>query len=260
MSPPQNKNTRSGAALINPTHLLTEAINIAKATRGVIKNMNEAKKHLETEGWIVKGKSITLETLARFLLASSLNPKVSAESANMMLAIAHLMLTNLQDGVAQGVAQSITELLKHSVTSMRVDIQTNLERHANKLAETAQSQATIAQDMQKTQEEMAESARQAATQAKSYSQIVGTNHPSHPQSTPPLPNVTYSQLQMQNREQIKRRQVLIDFEKAKELQLKEMDEKTLNRKATDCQGHSTPYSLPGLSALLHSLYRPLLGH
>ena len=28
----------------------------------------------------------------------------------------------------------------------------------------------------------------------------------------------------------------------------------------DCQGHSTPYSLPGLSALLHSPYRPLLGH
>ena len=27
-----------------------------------------------------------------------------------------------------------------------------------------------------------------------------------------------------------------------------------------CQGYSTPYSLPGLSALLHSLYRPLLGH
>ena len=27
-----------------------------------------------------------------------------------------------------------------------------------------------------------------------------------------------------------------------------------------CQGHSTPYSLPGLSALLHSPYRPLLGH
>ena len=27
-----------------------------------------------------------------------------------------------------------------------------------------------------------------------------------------------------------------------------------------CQGHSTPYNLPGLSALLHSPYRPLLGH
>lgn len=233
MSPSQTKNTRSNAAPINPTHSLAEAMNVHKATRGTIKNVNDAKKFLETEGWIVKGEAIALETLARFLLASSLNPKVALETANMMAAVAHLITTKLQDGVAQEVAQSITELLKHSVASMTVDIQANLERHANKLAETAQSQATIAQDMQKTQEVMAESAREAATQAKSYSQIVGANHTPHPQSTPPLPNVTYSQLQMQNREQIKKRQVLIDFKKAEELQLEEMDEKTLNRKATD---------------------------
>ena len=92
---------------------------------------------------------------------------------------------NLQEGVAKEVAQSITDLLKHSITSMTVDIRTNLEQHASKLAETAQSQATIAQDMQKTQEEMTESARQAATQVRMYSQIAAT--PAYPQSTPSPP-------------------------------------------------------------------------
>ena len=84
--------------------------------------------------------------------------------------------------------------------------------------------------MQKTQEDMAESARQAATQAKTYSQIVATPHPRLPQSTPPI---THSQLQIQNWEQIKKRQVLINFEKTEDLELEIMDERTLNRKVAD---------------------------
>ena len=45
--------------------------------------------------------------------------------------------------------------------------------------------------------------------------------------------ITHLQLQIQNWEQIKRQQVLIDFKKTEELQLEVMDEKTLTRKATD---------------------------
>jgi len=231
MSPITKKSTRSNAALITPSNTLDEAMNTAKTTRGAIKDVKEAKKLLVKEGWTVEGETITLETIARLLLAHSLNAKVNPETANILTAAAYLITLNLQEGIAHGVAQSIAELLKHSITLMTVDVCENLEHHANKLAETAQSQAAIAESMQKTQENMEESAKQAATQAKSYSQITSTPpFPPQPTSTPP---VTHSQLQIHNREQIKKRQVLINFEKTEELQLEMMNEKTLLRKATD---------------------------
>jgi len=205
-------------------------MNIVKTTKGAVKDANEARKYLERMGWGSPNEPVTLETLAKSLLAQSMNQKNAVETANVMIAVAHLISSGLHEGIAQGVARSITELLNHSIASMTMDIRKNLELHAEKLAEAAKAQVTIAQNMQKTQEDMAESAKQAVTRTKSYSQIVATPHSPHPQSTPP---VTHSQLQIQNREQIKKQQVLIDFEKTEGLELEIMDEETINRKAND---------------------------
>jgi len=196
------KTTRSsGVGLITPNNTLEEATDIVRATKGTVKDVKDAKKLVVKEGWVEPGETISLETLARILLAHSLHTKVTPETASIMAAVAHLITPNLQEGVAQGVAKSVTELLKHSIASMTLDIRENLELHANKLTETAQAQATIAQGMQKTQEDMAESARQAATQVRPYNQVAAThpNPPSHP--TPPI---THSLLQIQNREQVRR--------------------------------------------------------
>ena len=166
----------------------------------MIKDTDDAKKFLVKEGWTVQSKDVMLETLVRFLLAHSLQPKLTVETANLLAAVGFLITTNLQEGIAKEVAQSITKLLKHSIASMTVDICEDLEQHTSKLAEMAQSQATIAQDMQKMQENMAELACQAATQVRMYSQIAAT--PPHPQSTP-SPPITYSQHKIQNCKQIK---------------------------------------------------------
>ena len=77
---------------------------------------------------------------------------------------------------------------------------------------------------------MAESARQAATQVRPYNQVAATQPPLPIQPAHPI---THSQLQIQNRERIKRRQVLVDFKKTESLQLEIMDEKTMTRKAGD---------------------------
>ena len=167
----------------------------------MIKDTDDAKKFLVKEGWTVQSKDVMLETLVRFLLAHSLQPKLTVETANLLAAVGFLITANLQEGIAKEVAQSITKLLKHSIASMTVDICEDLEQHTSKLAEMAQSQATIAQDMQKMQENMVELACQAATQVRMYSQIAAT--PPHPQSTP-SPPITYSQLKIQNCKQIKR--------------------------------------------------------
>ena len=169
MTPPRNKSTRSSAPLITPSNTLAEATETARATRGAIKDAVEAKKFLLKDGWTVEGKPVSLETLARVLLASSLASKTPTD-VNVMMAVAYLITSNLQDGIAQGVARSIADLLKHSIATMMVDIRANLELHATKIAETAKSQASIAEDMRRTQEGMAESAKQAATQVKSVEQ------------------------------------------------------------------------------------------
>jgi len=54
--------------------------------------------------------------------------------------------------------------------------------------------------------------------------------PSAPSVTP---NVLYSQIQIRNREEIKRRQVLIDFDRMGDMSLETMDEATLTRKTND---------------------------
>ena len=212
---------------------LAEAFETSKLTQGAVKDVNEAKKLLVKEGWATEGEKVSGGTLAKMLLAHTMAPRIAAETVKVLTTVAHLMTLDPQDGVAQEVAQSITELLKHSIASMTVDIQERLNTHADKLAEAAQSQATIAEDMQRTQERMAESAKQAATQVKSYSQIAASPATPAPQSSPPLPPVTHSQLQIRNWEQIKRRQVLIDFERTEGQQIGMMNEETLNRKAAD---------------------------
>jgi len=186
----------SKPGIITPNNTLVEAQNMVKAMKGTVKDAKDTNRLLEKEGWTENNEPISLETLARILLAHALNPKITDETANLITAVALLITSNLQEGIAQGVATSITELLKHSIASMTVGVREDLEIHAKRLVETAESQATIAQDMQKTQEEMAESARNTATQVRAYSQVVAT--PPLPQSNPPWPPITHSQLQIQN--------------------------------------------------------------
>ena len=119
---PMPKNTRSKAPQINPNSTLAEAINISKAAQGAVKDVNEAKSFLAKEGWTAQGEGETLETLAKVLLAQSLVPKLPVETVNTLTAVAYMITADLQDSVAHGVAHSITELLKHSIATMTVDI------------------------------------------------------------------------------------------------------------------------------------------
>ena len=81
-----------------------------------------------------------------------------------------------------------------------------------------------------TQEKLDETNEKVTSTAKTYSQAVTS--PTTPNNTQP-PNVTLSQLQICNREEIKSCQVLINFIRTPELALENYDEPTLSRKALD---------------------------
>ena len=129
------RGTHSNGAPITPSTSLEEAKNIAKTAWGVIKDTDNAKKFLVKEGWTVQNEDVMLKILMGFLLTCSLQPKLAVETANLLAAVGFLITTNLQEGIVKEVAQSITELLKHSIASMMVDICEDLEQHASKLAE-----------------------------------------------------------------------------------------------------------------------------
>ena len=77
---------------------------------------------------------------------------------------------------------------------------------------------------------MEETTRQAITTTKTYSQAAAAAPTHAPQPVPPMP---ISQIQMWNREEIKQRQVLIEFNRNQDLQLKNMSDTVLARKAKD---------------------------
>lgn len=167
------------------------------------------------------------------------------------MAVAYLLTENLEDGVkqefadtiakhvrdtissltAREVADTVTDYLKEPLKAIADDIKQKMDDHTRTLEETTQAQTSITQDMQKAQELLNETTKDAISQVRTYSQIAATP----PQSSPnhDTAALSHSHLQIQNREQIKRRQVLVDFKRTEELTLEAMNEETLSRKAKD---------------------------
>jgi len=198
------------------------------AITGVVKNADEAKTFLQSKGWLLPKEPASMDTLARTLFAASLETKLPPQTANTITAVAFLLTENLEKGVMQEVSSSITKYVQESINKLTADVQNTIEQYTKAIEETAQAQTTLADRLQQTQEKMEETTQNAV---RTYSQIAAT--PTPLRSPPPPPTLTYSQIQIHNREQIKKRQVLIDLKRTEELNLDMMNGETLTRKATD---------------------------
>jgi len=166
----------------------------------------------------------------RTLFAVTAAEKIPTPALNAILAVAYLLTEKLEESTihriadkiasrvhdttttttAQEMAKSITELLKEPIAALTEDLKQKMDIHAQSLEEVTQ---------------------QAATQVRTYSQIAATPPP--PASPPNIPMMLHSQLQIQNREHIKHKQVLIDFARTGDMALEVMNEETLTRKVKD---------------------------
>ena len=200
------------------------------AAPGAVKNALQAKVFLHAKGWIFEHEEPTLENLARTLFAATAEEKIPIPTKNAISAVAYLLTEILEDSTnhkianklishvqdtiatraAQEMANSITELLKEPIAALTEDLKQKMNTHTRSLEEATQ---------------------QAAIRVRTYSQIAATPPP--PTSLPNPPALSYSQLQIQNREHIKRRQVLIDFARTEDMALEVMNEETLTRKVKD---------------------------
>ena len=222
-----SQNRRSGASPITPNMTLDQTQTAMRSLVTVIKDANEAKTHLMDKNWLLPGESPTLETLARTLFAVIAdNSKLPSKAANPILAVAYLITERLETDKRLDITKSITKHLLDAFVPIAADFETKLQNHLNVITESTKAHAEISDQIQITQDKLEETSEKIKTNAKSYSQVAST--PSQP---PPV--TSYSQIQIRNREEIKRRQVLVNFVRAADLELDYLDEHMLSRKAVE---------------------------
>ena len=232
MIPARNKRTVTGNSIRDqPLEQIHATMNAISPS---IKNAEDAKAFLIGKGWLLPGENTSLDTLARTLFSTVVEHKLATQPANPILAVAYLITEQLEEGIKQHTANIITKHLLDSLVPITAEIQTKLEQHLQAVTENIKAHTVLTEKLQQTQEKLEETARQTTANTRTYSQVTAAE-----QSTPPpnpipfTPNVSYSQMQIRNREEIKRRQVLIDFERTASMNLDAMDEYTLSRKAAD---------------------------
>ena len=220
---------------ITPSIPLPAAHNFVNAIPGAIKNAQDAKAHLFSTGWCLPGEVIALDTLARTLFSVVVDTKLPSKHANVISAVAFLLTERLEEKIIQGFTDKISDLAKTTVEALTVDLHDRFERQIQSISETIQTHTaltenltTLTENLQQTQERF-ENTQQSLTNNRTYSQVAA----SAPNTNQLAPQVSLTQVQIRNREAIKKKQVLIDFAQTADLDLDFMDQDTLARKVND---------------------------
>ena len=198
---------------------------------GAVKNAKEARSHLFTKGWIATGEKASLEVLARVLFATVAESKLPPAASTVITSVAYLLTSRLEEGILEEMADKISLHIKDTLDSITSDLHVKLDQHVQAVNETAQSQAVLTDKLLQAQEKLDETTQKTLTGVKSYSQAVAAGAQTGPTLLPPP--MSLSQVRLRNREEIKKRQVLIEFDNTRDRHLDNLNEVTLARKATD---------------------------
>ena len=113
------------------------------------------------------------------------------------------------------------------------DIQTRLEDHLQAVNDSNKSHADLANKLSSAQEKLDKTSEKVNSSARTYSQVTAAHTPSNNTTQTPPSNSSYTQIHIQDREEIRRHQVLISFVRTPDLALEVFDEATLSRKSLD---------------------------
>ena len=222
---------RRSTPVISKTDTIPQIHSIMSSVAGAVKNAKEAKSHLRTKNWIAPGEKVSIEVLARILFAAVTSEKIPQAASTTICSVAYLLTENLEDGILFDMADKISMHIKDTLDSLTSDLHVKLDQHVQAVNETAQSQAALTDKLLLAQKNLDDTTQKALTNTKTYSQIVATGAPTGPAPLPPP--VSFSQVRLRNREEIKKRQVLIEFDNTRERHLDSMNDVTLARKAKD---------------------------
>lgn len=214
------------------TQTLTQIHTTAQAVNGAVKNAMEARNHLFSKGWMAPGETVALEVLARILFAIITDgPKLPPAASTNILAVAHIITEKLEEGIMEKTANHVSLHIKDTLDSLTSDLHIRLDQHIQAASETTQTQKALTEKLIKAQEHLDETTQKAVTTARTYSQVAATAPT--PNIPAPTSQISLDQVRMRNREEIKKRQVLIEFDRTQDRELENMDETVLARKAKD---------------------------
>ena len=236
---------------ISQVHTIAGSINTA------VKNVMEAKSFLASKGWMAPGESASMDVLAKVLFAAMVHSaKLSPSMSTTIASVAYLLTAKQEEGLLEKLTDTISLHIKDTLDSITSDMHVKLDQHIQQIAETAQAQTTLTEKLTKAQEQMDKTAQKVITTTRTYSQVAATTPTHTPTPTPPP---LINQIHLRNREEIKKRQVLIEFNNV-DLQLENMSNTVLGRKAKDVIATAWAIApepkptLPGVKAvvLLHN--------
>ena len=227
MVPPPARNR----VAISRTTPLAQAQELATSNVGAVTNAEEAKAHLFSSGWCLPGETVALDILARTLFSTVAYEKLSPKVSNAIKAVAFLLTEDIEHKSLLDFSEKFTESARTSLDLLSAQLCDKIDLHIKSTVETtqAQAQSALATNLQQAQERFETSTQQTINNVRTYSQAAASainTNPSHPSQ-----RLTLSQMQIRNREQVKKRQVLIDFSADQNLDV--MNQDTLARKATD---------------------------
>ena len=210
--------------------LMSQVHTIAGSVNTAVKNVTEAKSFLASKGWIALEEPASADVLVKVLFAAMVHaPKLPPVMSATIASVAYLLTEKQEEGLLEKSTDSISLHIKDTLDSITSDMHVKLDQHIQQVAETAQAQTVLTEKLVKAQEQMDEMTQKIITTTRMYSQVAATT-PTHIPTLAPTPSI--NQIRLHNREEIKKRQVLIEFDNT-ELQLKNMSDTVLGRKAKD---------------------------
>ena len=199
---------------------------------GAVKNSDEARGHLLSTGWVAPGESFAAETLARVLFATVANsPRLAQATATVLTSVAYILTEEMEMGIMANVADKISSHIRDTMSTLTTDLHDRLDQQVKAVSKTAQAQATLTESLLKAQEKLDETTQNVLK--KTYSQAVAAAATTPTFTQNPTPQISADQIRLRNREEIKQRQVLIEFDQSRDQQLENMSETVLGQKAKD---------------------------
>ena len=121
------------------------------------------------------------------------------------------------------LTNTVTKHLLDSLIPITTNIQIKLEKHLEAVLESNKTHEALNEKLQPMQEKLKVTSQKVTTGTKTYSQAASstplppTPPPHNPPHTSQPSDTTLAQIQIRNREEIKSRQVLINFDKNNKL-------------------------------------------
>ena len=107
---------------------------------GPINNDIEARKWLDTKGWVLAEEEYDRSKMVKILLTASLLPRISTEAANTIRAVAFILDTDITDNISTSLATAVSDKINTNLSTILTGLtasQTFLEALSTQQAETA---------------------------------------------------------------------------------------------------------------------------